>query len=131
MKSAKLRRAALTAGAALAAIATLSVGSSAHHSTAMFQWGDEVRLNDLTVDRWVWTNPHTFIYARDSEGQRWAFEGMSPNHLSRAGWSKRTLRPGEEIDITYYKLRDGRRGGFNVRVFKQNGEEMKQLPSAT
>jgi len=55
---------------------------------------------------------------------------MSPNHLSRAGWSKRSLHPGEKIDLTYYKLRDGRRGGFNVRVFKENGEQISQLPSA-
>jgi hypothetical protein len=107
-----------------------STSGSAHHSTAMFEWGEEVRLNDLTVERWVWTNPHTFIYARDPQGNRWAFEGMSPNHLSRAGWSKRSLRPGEKIDITYYTLRDGRRGGFNVRVIKEDGAQMNQLPSA-
>jgi len=134
MPAPKLIRAALAPAAltlaALVGAAALPPASSAHHSTAMFQWGEEARLDNLTVERWVWTNPHTFIYARDEAGNRWAFEGMSPNHLSRAGWSKRSLRPGEEIDITYYKLRDGRRGGFNVRVLKANGEEMKQLPSA-
>ena len=121
------------AGTVLAGIAGVfgfSSSGSAHHSTAMFEWGEETRLEDMTVERWVWTNPHTFIYARDEAGNRWAFEGMSPNHLSRAGWSKRTLRPGEKVDLTYYKLRDGRRGGFNVRVVKENGTEMLQLPSA-
>ena len=121
---------ATLAAAATAGIAALSAPGSAHHSTAMFEWGEEVRLTDLTVERWVWTNPHTFIYARDKAGNRWAFEGMSPNHLGRAGWSKRTLAPGETIDLSYYKLRDGRRGGFNVRVWKADGTEMKQLPSA-
>lgn len=124
------RRTALTASAVLASFAALSLPSSAHHSTAMFEWGEETQLENLTVERWVWTNPHTFIYARDEAGNRWAFEGMSPNHLSRAGWSKRSLRPGEEIDLTYYKLRDGRRGGFNVSVTKENGEQLLQLPSA-
>ena len=118
------------AAAAAGAVAALSVPGAAHHSTAMFAWGDEARLADLTVERWVWTNPHTFIYARDAEGNRWAFEGMSPNHLSRAGWTRRTLAPGEKISLTYYPLRDGRNGGFNVRVFKADGSEMKQLPSA-
>jgi len=118
------------AAAALAAAACLPGTSSAHHSTAMFEWGNETRMDGLTVERWVWTNPHTFIYARDGQGNRWAFEGMSPNHLSRSGWDKRTLRPGERVDLTYYKLRDGRRGGFNVRVIKSNGQQMMQLPSA-
>ena len=38
--------------------------------------------------------------------------------------------PGETIDVGYYPLRDDRRGGFNVRVFKEDGTEMLQLPSA-
>ena len=121
---------AATALAGIAGVFGFSSSSIAHHSTAMFEWGEETQLEDMTVERWVWTNPHTFIYARDEAGNRWAFEGMSPNHLSRAGWSKRTLRPGEKIDLTYYKLRDGRRGGFNVRVVKENGSAMLQLPSA-
>ena len=125
-----IRRISLVAGAIIAALGFASVPSSAHHSTAMFEWGEERILEDMTVERWVWTNPHTFIYARDQQGNRWAFEGMSPNHLSRAGWDKRTLKPGEKVNITYYKLRDGRRGGFNVRVFKEDGTEMLQLPSA-
>lgn len=125
-----MRRLLVLSSATLGALALNTVPGAAHHSTAMFAWGQETRLNDLTVERWVWTNPHTFIYARDSAGNRWAFEGMSPNHLSRAGWSRRSLSPGEQIDLTYYALRDGRRGGFNVRVFRENGTELTQLPSA-
>ena len=49
-------------------------------------------------------------------------------HLSRAGWSKRSLAPGEKVDLTYYKLRDGRRGGFNVTVKRENGTTLNQLP---
>ncbi len=123
-------RAALAVGAALAGVAMLSIPGSAHHSTAMFAWGTETRLENMTVERWVWTNPHTFLYARDAAGNRWAFEGMSPNHLSRAGWSRRSLAAGEQIDLTYYALRDGRRGGFNVRVVKADGARLLQLPSA-
>jgi hypothetical protein len=122
-------RFALAGLAALASLAMLTVPGSAHHSTAMFTWGTETRLDGMTVERWVWTNPHTFIYARDAAGNRWAFEGMSPNHLSRAGWSRRSLAAGDKIDLTYYALRDGRRGGFNVQVFKADGTHMSQLPS--
>ena len=119
---------------ALATVGILTLGattSSAHHSTAMFEWGSAVPLKDATVTRWEWTNPHTFLYvsAKDSNGQtkRWAFEGMSPNHLSRAGWSRRTLTPGDKIDLTYYPLRDGRNGGFNVTVTFADGHKMNQL----
>ncbi|MEO6387302.1 MAG: DUF6152 family protein [Croceibacterium sp.] len=112
----------------VAATVALTVPGQAHHSTAMFEWGTSTELKDVTVERWVWTNPHTFLYVKDASGTRWAFEGMSPNHLARSGWSKRSLAPGEHIDLTYYKLRDGRRGGFDVTVTRANGSTLQQLP---
>jgi len=118
---------AIVAAAALAGVAALAAPVTAHHSTAMFVWGTEVKLDNVTVERWEWTNPHTFLYVRDATGRRWAFEGMSPNHLARAGWSKRSLNPGDRIDLTYYKLRDERRGGFNVSVTKPNGTKLNQF----
>ena len=115
------------AGAAVLAVA---VPVAAHHSTAMFEWGTAKPMKSVTVERWEWTNPHTFLYARDAEGKRGAFEGMSPNHLVRYGWSKRSLQPGEKIDLTYYPLRDGRRGGFNVTVTKADGSSLNQFGEA-
>jgi hypothetical protein len=120
---------ALAAAAALGALAAVALPAVAHHSTAMFEWGTPTDMKNVTVERWVWTNPHTFLYVKDAGGNRWAFEGMSPNHLSRAGWSKRSLAQGEKVDLTYYKLRDGRRGGFNVTVTRANGTTLKQLPA--
>ena len=119
------RRVAL---AAAAFVTALAVPALAHHSTAMFEWGKSTDLKNVTVEKWEWTNPHTFLYVKDGTGQRWAFEGMSPNHLARAGWGKRSLAVGEKIDLTYYRLRDGRHGGFNVTVTKPNGTKLQQLP---
>ena len=116
--------------AALAAAIALAAPLAAHHSTAMFEWGQAKPLKNMTVEKWEWTNPHTFLYARDEEGKRWAFEGMSPNHLVRYGWSKRSVAPGEKIDLTYYPLRDGRRGGFNVTVTKADGSSLNQFGEA-
>ena len=125
MPSKIIRRLAIVAASGAAVVAIPVV---AHHSTAMFEWGTATEMKNVTVERWMWTNPHTFLYVKDANGQRWAFEGMSPNHLSRAGWSKRSLTPGEKIDLTYYKLRDGRHGGFNVTVTRANGTKLAQLP---
>ena len=120
---------ALAATAALGTLAVAAMPAVAHHSTAMFEWGTATDMKNVTVERWVWTNPHTFLYVRDAAGNRWAFEGMSPNHLSRAGWSKRSLVSGEKVDLTYFKLRDGRRGGFNVTVTRADGTKLSQLPT--
>lgn len=121
----------ITSLAAAAVLTLVPATSSAHHSTAMFEWGKEISLKNATVLRWDWTNPHTFLYVTtkgaDGKEKKWAFEGMSPNHLTRAGWSKRTLKPGDLVDLTYYPLRDGRSGGFNVTVTFPGGKTLKQL----
>lgn len=118
---------------AIVGLTLITTTSSAHHSTAMFEWGKEASLKDVRVDRWEWTNPHTFLYVSAvgprGERVRWAFEGMSPNHLTRTGWSKRTLKPGDTIDVTFYPLRDKRNGGFAVTVTMTDGTKLHQLPS--
>ncbi|MCB2067611.1 MAG: hypothetical protein KDE15_13345 [Erythrobacter sp.] len=129
MSTFSTRRWVIGIGGALAVLAGMAVPGSAHHSTAMFDWGNELVLENMTIERWVWTNPHTFIYARDSQDRRWAFEGMTPNTLTRFGWTRRSLVPGEVVTIGYYPLRDGRPGGFDVRVVKADGTEMRQLPA--
>lgn len=128
----RVKKAAATAALALAALG-VAAPLAAHHSTALFQWGTAKPIKGATVEKWVWTNPHTFLYVTvkgaDGKQEKWAFEGMSPNHLARNGWSKRSLVPGEKIDLTYYPLRDGRKGGFNVSVTKSGGKTLHQLPT--
>ncbi len=120
---------------ALIPAALLAMPAAAHHSTAMFNWGTEVKMANATVERWDWTNPHTFLYVtvpiKGGGTERWAFEGMSPNHLGRTGWSKRTLKPGDRIALTYYSLKDGRKGGFDVSVTLPGGQTLRQLNSPT
>ncbi|WEK45420.1 MAG: DUF6152 family protein [Candidatus Andeanibacterium colombiense] len=123
------RRNALFAAAGAAVL--IGAPLAAHHSTAMFEWGKELPMKHATVDKWEWTNPHTFLYVtvkeRDGQLHKWALEGMSPNHLVRYGWARDSIKPGEQIDITYYPLRDKRRGGFNVTVTKANGKKLWQF----
>jgi hypothetical protein len=122
-----LARAAIAAGVAVAIAAPLA----AHHSTAMFEWGKEVEMKNVVVEKWEWTNPHTFLYvkAKDANGneKRWSFEGMSPNHLVRYGWSRSSVKPGDKVDITYYPLRADRPAGFNVTITKADGSRLHQF----
>ncbi len=137
IRSGVLRWTSTSMRAAAMALAVAAVAAAApvvaHHSTALFHWGKEVSIPVATVERWDWTNPHVFLYvtvpARGGGTERWAFEGMSPNHLSRAGWSRKTLNPGDRIALSYYALKDGRKGGFNVSVTLANGKTLRQLPA--
>ena len=128
MLTRNIRRLAMSATAVFGvAAAALALPAVAHHSTAMFEWGKATELKAVTVDKWEWTNPHTFLYVRDAKGVRWAFEGMSPNHLVRYGWSRKAVAPGDKINITYYPLKDGRKGGFNVTITKADGKKLWQF----
>jgi Family of unknown function (DUF6152) len=125
----KLRHAA--ALAAVIASFVLVPLASAHHSTASFEWGKERALTG-TVERYEWTQPHTFIWLFVDQGKgkvlEWGLEGMSPSWLGRRGWSRHTLSAGDRISIVYYPLRDHRPGGFYVRVSLPDGRTMAALP---
>ncbi len=114
----------------LAAILT-AASASAHHSTAMFEWGKEKTLEG-TIDKYEWTQPHAFIWlnvpGKAGKIEQWGFEGMSPSWLGRNGWGNRTLKPGDKITLRYYPLRDGRTGGFFVHVTLPDGRELRGIP---
>jgi hypothetical protein len=105
--------------------------ASAHHSTAMFDMQHTVKITG-TVTQFDWTNPHTFIWMEvmNSSGtsESWSVEGMSPNYLSRNGWSRHTLKPGDKIEMEVHLLKDGRKGGFCATVTLPDGRTLNNLP---
>lgn len=109
----------------------ITVPASAHHSTAMFKWGKGETLKG-TVESFEWTQPHTFIWldvkGKDGKIVRWGLEGMSPSHLARHGWNKHTLKKGDKVKVLYYPLKDGRKGGFAVRVTFPDGRHFDEVP---
>ena len=128
----KFRR--IISPALLCLVTGLFVASaSAHHSTAMFAWGTEKTL-DGTIEKWEWTQPHAFIWV-DVKGQggkmqQYGLEGMSPSWLGRRGWSIKSIKPGDKVKVVYYPLRDGRPGGFFVRVIYPDGRTLEAFPKA-
>jgi len=108
-----------------------AVTAGAHHSTAMFDMNKEVTLNG-TIKDFQWTNPHTWIVflVPNANGSmdEYGIEGMSPNYLSRNGWNKHTLSPGDKVVMVIHPLKDGRKGGFNVSVKMPDGRVMYNLP---
>jgi hypothetical protein len=117
----------LAAGACALSLAGAALG---HHSTAMFDMQRPTTVAGV-VKQFDWTNPHTFIWIDVQESGstvEYSFEGMSPNYLSRNGWSHSTLKPGEAIVLQYFPLKDGRKGGFCARVKLPGGQLLDNLP---
>jgi hypothetical protein len=104
----------------------LSGVAAAHHSGAAYDM-DQTRTMEGTVKTVNWTNPHiTFVVesdAKDGEPARsWVFEVSSPGVLTRSGWTKRSLQPGDHAVFRYAPLRDGNPGGFLLTVTLPSGQ---------
>jgi len=114
----------------LAASLILSFGgmAAAHHSNAAYDL-DNPKTMEGTVKTVNWTNPHiTFVVEPDVKtGEApasWVFEVSSPGVLTRSGWTKRSLQPGDHAVFRYAPLRDGNPGGFLLKVTLPNGQEL-------
>lgn len=99
----------------------------AHHSTAMFDFTKTIEVKG-TIKSFQWTNPHTWTVVTVGNAE-YGLEGMSPNYLSRNGWSKRTLKAGDKVTLKVYPLKDGRKGGFMVSVTLPDGKTLNNLPA--
>jgi Family of unknown function (DUF6152) len=91
---------------ALIAGATLLIFSAAvyaHHPfAAEYDWTKPVTLTG-TVNKLDWSNPHAvlFINGKDEKGQtrQWTLEMGSPSALTRAGWTRNTVKNGDQITV--------------------------------
>jgi len=116
----------------VAACSVFASGSaSAHHGVAGYAAGQEQTLKG-TVTEFQFINPHAIIYldVKDEKGKvvNWQGELTSPNHLVRApvGWTKDTLKPGDQISIIGMVAKSGSPSMRIRKVLLANGEELKQ-----
>lgn len=95
----------------LLALVGVTLPALAHHSfNAEFDEKTTIRLTG-PVTKVEWFNPHIWVYldVKDAEGkpQHWQCEGGAPNSLVRNGWTKNSLKQGDEITIDGYLAKDG------------------------
>src|SRR3954471_8165184 len=96
-------KAKLAAIIGIGALAATSGAVLAHHSFAMFDQENPIELQGV-VKEFKFTSPHTFIIIetkqQDGSTQLWSLEGGAPSALVRDGWSSKTLKPGDELQLT-------------------------------
>ena len=83
----------------------------AHHSfAAEFDGNKRVTLKG-TVTKVDWRNPHIYVYlkVKDDRGgvTEWACEGGPPNVLLREGWTRNSVKEGDEVTIEGALAKDG------------------------
>jgi hypothetical protein len=102
-----------------AALVALAVAAPlmAHHSfSAEYDSKKPVKLKGV-VTKVDWMNPHVYFYmdvTDDSGTANWGFEMGPPNGLERSGWTKNTIKIGDEVTVDGTLAKDGSKQA-NVR----------------
>jgi hypothetical protein len=95
----------------------LAHGAAAHHAYTVFDVNREVTLNGV-VKQYQWTSPHIWvdILTRDPAGKQidWQIVGASPSILERFGWTRESIKPGDQIEMVVHPRKDGVSGGSLV-----------------
>ena len=107
----------------------VALPAAAHHGQAAY--GNETVTLDATVTEFRFVNPHaqvSFDVAVESgEIQHWTGALTAPNKLARAGWTKSTLEPGDEIEITGRRGRNGAHAMHIRRIVMASDGHVLQL----
>ena len=112
-----------------AVVALLGVSSAAlaHHGTAAYDTGSMVTVKGTMTD-FRFINPHVQLYfdVKNDKGEveKWQAELTAPNKLSRAGWDKHTLQPGDTITATGYVAKDGAHTMWIRQLVGPTGEQL-------
>ncbi len=99
----------------------------AHHGTANYDTSKTITVKG-TVTGFEFVNPHVQIYweAKGDSGatEKWQGELTSPNRLTRVGWTKSSIKVGDEISINGYPTKSGSHEIWIQKVVMGSGEEL-------
>ncbi len=88
----------------------VSASVTAHHGNSAYDETARVPIKGV-VTEFVWVNPHSQIYldVKDKNGKvvHWGIETNSPGILTRAGWTRRSLKAGDEVTIILCPAKNG------------------------
>ncbi len=98
-----------------------------HHGAVMYDRSREVTLEG-TVTEYSFFNPHVKIHfqVKNNNGnvENWTAEGGSSSMMRRAGWSSRSLKPGDQITASGNPNKDGSYDMRLTKIVMENGQEL-------
>jgi hypothetical protein len=118
----------LTALGVLAVLSVSAPGVSAHHGRgATYNMDANVTLKGV-VSRVDWRNPHVVIFmdVKEPDGKvvTWGFENAGVAQLAQAGYSRNTLKIGQEITAVVNPAANGSPMSLVVKVILADGTEI-------
>jgi Family of unknown function (DUF6152) len=123
----EMKRYRLNILTAAAALLLIGIPLWAHHGNASYDNENPVTIKGA-VTEFAWTNPHVQIYldVKDGKGSvaHWSVETYSPGKLVRAGWSKDSVKAGDQVSITLIPAKSGAPVGFLHKLVLPSGKEL-------
>jgi hypothetical protein len=106
-----MRRHAFAFLALIFALGMAAAPAMAHHSfSAEFDATKQVTLKGY-VTKIEWTNPHVWFYlnVKDETGKvtNWGFEMGPPHGLQGRGWTRETMKLGDEVLVNGSRAKNG------------------------
>jgi len=120
----KIRMAAL---AVMVILFSTTIPGFGHHSDVAYG-RTAIELKRATIVKVAWINPHAVVLCdvKDDAGkvERWTLEMGSPSAMTRVGWDRNSLSPGDEVKIDVNPAKNGTKYGRLLRVTRTDGSTL-------
>ena len=97
----------------------------AHHGSRISYDMTRMVTVDGVVTEFDWSNPHVYFLfdVTDDKGSvtHWAAETDPPSGMTRYGWNKNFLKPGDKVSVTVWPSKVGAPRGFLAKLVKADG----------
>jgi hypothetical protein len=118
----------LTTYLALAVAFLMTYGPTfAHHGQAVYDEEHPILLKG-TVTSFLWSNPHCLVNldVKKEKGEvvHWIAETVNPGKLVRAGWTKDSVKPGDEVTLTLTPAKNGAHLGHFYKLVFADGRQL-------
>jgi len=125
---------AIACCAAMGAALSVAPMAQAHHSNSAFYVTKVITIKGV-VKEFKWANPHVWVILDVDDGKgnkvEWKVEGRPPGILLRAGWTPKSLQPGDVITVDLSPAKDDSASGLIARVTKADGTILPNAPPPT
>ena len=115
--------------AAIASVLALApVPLVAHHGGNLYDTTKAVVMKGATITKFEWGTPHNQIYfdAKNDKGevQHWVASTEPAGVMLERGWTRRSLKPGDEVTVYIFAAKNGATVGNLQKIVMADGKEL-------